>query len=94
MLHSFSFLTRLISSFDSVSSISSMRWPSRFRLMSGVDLRGMLALLASRGAGDEEGTNGVAVMEAQVVGPGVLDFEAVVSAGVGRNSSVVLLEGT
>ena len=71
-----------------------MRWPSRFRLMSGVDLRGMLALLASRGAGDEEGTNGVAVMEAQVVGPGVLDFEAVVSAGVGRNSSVVLLEGT
>lgn len=73
--------------------MSSILWPKRFRLIPGVDLRGLVPpAVPDRVAGDDaEGTKGAAVMDAQV-GGSVLDLEVVLAVVLGVTPSIVLFE--
>jgi hypothetical protein len=93
MLHNLSFLTRLMSSLGMESSMSSILWPKRFRLIPGVDLRAFVppAVLDRVAGEDAEGTKGAAVIEAQV-GGSMLDLEVVLPVVLGVTPSMVLFE--
>ncbi len=76
------------------SSMSSILWPRRFRLIPGVDLMGIVPALVARVAGEfGEGMKGAAVIDAHVRA-GVLDLDVVLAVVLGVTSSVVLFEHT
>lgn len=80
-----------MSSFGIESSMSSILWPRRFRLIPGVDLRGMV--LERLAGEDAEGMKGAAVIDAHV-GAGVLHLEVVLAVVLDVASSMVLFECT